>query len=217
MLYAKSDEGDHLTTQLILASGSPRRQEMLKSRGYDFTVHSADIDESISAGEDAAEYAQRLARQKAEAVGRQHPDAAILAADTIVVCGGCVLGKPESRQDACGMLRMLAGRVHQVHTAVCLAPPLESGLPWAETVTTNVHFRELSHQEVEAYVATDEPLDKAGAYAIQGGAARFVTRIEGSYCNVIGFPMVTVERMLAQLGIFPRMTGSATGASSGQG
>ena len=166
---------------------------MLKSAGIAFRVQAADIDESHLPGETPVEYVRRLAREKAEAV----PGELVLGADTVVVVDGQILGKPVDTGDAVRMLRLLSGRKHEVITGVCL---LCMNVPGREAVVdhevTNVVFAALTAAEIDEYVATGEPMDKAGAYAIQGLASRFVLRIEGSYSNVVGLPVATVYKYL---------------------
>lgn len=187
---------------LILASASPRRQELLRNAGISFTVQAADIDETPLVGESPQECAERLARGKALAVFQNHPQNYVLGADTIVVVDDNILGKPRGADDAVRMLRLLSGRTHVVITGVCLASPAASGrLPVAvhtktSSETTRVTFCELSGDEIREYVATGEPMDKAGAYAIQGIASRWIPRIEGDYSNVVGLPVALVHAML---------------------
>ena len=189
---------------LVLASASPRRQELLHNAGISFAVQAADIDESPLAGESARACAERLAREKALAVWRTRRSDVVLGADTVVVVDGQNLGKPVDKEDAARMLRMLSGRVHQVITGVCLVKSGASGQgPGAgkpectvASETTLVTMTELSDQEIRAYVETGEPMDKAGAYAIQGRASRWIPRIDGDYSNVVGLPVALVYRML---------------------
>jgi septum formation protein len=185
------------TTDLILASASPRRAELLTQAGFSFTVDAADVDETRYDDEAAARYVARVARAKVAAVVPRHPAGAlILAADTTVVVDGEVLGKPEDAVDAARMLSLLSGRTHEVLTAVAIR---RGDLEPVEVVTTQVTFLELSRAEIAWYVATGEPDGKAGAYGIQGRAARFVERIEGSWSNVVGLPIATVWRMVRGL------------------
>jgi septum formation protein len=192
---------------LVLASASPRRQELLRNAGIPFTVQPADIDETPLAGESPRECAERLARAKALAVFQRNPQKCVLGADTIVVVDDTVLGKPRDAEDAARMLRRLSGREHGVITGVCVVTPVTSRqLPVASKVktaseTTLVTFCELSDDEIRFYVATGEPMDKAGAYAIQGLASRWIPRIEGDYSNVVGLPVALVYRMLRELGV----------------
>ena len=188
---------------LVLASSSPRRRELLTQAGYEFEVRPAHIDEEPRAGEDPTAYVVRLAREKAEAVYRELASAAetsdgkslvVLGADTTVTVDGGILAKPVDAADAARMLRLLSGRSHRVITGVALATA--AGTEAAAEVTA-VRFLSLSNEEIEAYVAGGEPMDKAGAYAIQGGAARWIPRIEGCYFNVMGLPLALVSQMLA--------------------
>jgi septum formation protein len=182
---------------LVLASASPRRQELLSSAGMSFAVQPADVDETPLAGEAPRDCAERLAREKALAVWRIRPQDVVLGADTIVVVDEAILNKPRDADDAARMLRMLSGRVHRVITGVCLVGP---GAIQARTTSesTLVTMSELSDDEIRAYVATGEPTDKAGAYAIQGMASRWIRRIEGDYSNVVGLPVALVYRMLRE-------------------
>jgi septum formation protein len=185
---------------LILASASPRRRELLTQAGLTFRVLPADIDETPLPNEPAAAYVERLAIEKAQAIAILHPEDTILAADTAVVLIGHaeadeILGKPTSPEDAIRMLTLLSGRTHAVMTGVALAAP---GQPLRSTVEiTHVTFNLIPPAEIAAYVATGEPLDKAGAYAIQGYAARWIPRIEGDYFNVVGLPIARVITLLS--------------------
>jgi septum formation protein len=188
---------------LVLASASPRRQELLRAAGISFVVQPANVDETLTPGESPREFAERLAREKALCVWRARPQDVVLGADTIVVVGEAILGKPVDAADAVRMLRMLSGRDHQVMTAVCIVRPGASGpgqgaseIIRTAVETTRVTMSELSDGEIRDYVATGEPMDKAGAYAIQGMAARWIPRIEGDYSNVVGLPVALVYRML---------------------
>jgi septum formation protein len=180
---------------LILASASPRRAELLTSAGFTFAVEPADVDESVLPGETAETYALRVARAKARAIAARRPrEGVILGADTVVVAGGEILGKPLHAADATRMLTRLSGSVHEVLTAVVVRTPTAE---LADVVRTRVHFIDLSADDVAWYVGTGEPEGKAGAYAIQGRGARFIDWIEGSWSNVVGLPVATVSRMLA--------------------
>jgi len=196
---------------LVLASASPRRQELLRTAGLSFTVQPADVDETPLPGELPRDCAERLAREKALAVWRQRPQDRVLGADTIVVVDEKILGKPVDAEDGARMLRLLSGRVHEVITGVCLVKPVsgqwsvasDSKLSNPEELrtaseTTLVTMSEISDQEIRDYVATGEPMDKAGAYAIQGMASRWIPRIEGDYSNVVGLPVALVYRMLRE-------------------
>ena len=178
---------------LVLASRSSRRAELLTRAGYEFDVVPADIDESMRAGENPKALVRRLALEKAAVVARLHPSAVVLGADTVVVDGEVVLGKPSDEFAAAGMLRRLSGRTHEVLTGVALEA---GGRWWDEVVSTLVVFRELDDDDISWYLASGEPAGKAGAYAIQGLASRFVTRIEGSYTNVVGLPISVVDKLL---------------------
>lgn len=191
---------------IVLASASPRRQELLRNAGISFTVQPADIDEAPLAGESAPECAQRLAREKAVAVFRNNPNSFVLGADTIVAIERLILGKPRDAEDAARMLRLLSGRTHAVITGVCVVEPGARGqrLGASNTVvassTTLVTMCTISDDEIREYNATGEPMDKAGAYAIQGRASRWIPRIEGDYSNVVGLPVALVYAMLRERG-----------------
>jgi septum formation protein len=178
---------------LVLASASPRRRALLTAAGIDFEALSVDLDETPLDGEAPEAHVRRLAREKAQAALVQRPQAIVLGADTIVVAGGRILGKPRDAEDAARMLRTLAGRAHEVLTGVALAS-MSAGT--VELERTRVWFAPLSDQEIADYVASGEPCDKAGAYAIQGLASKFVVRIDGSYSNVVGLPVALVYRLL---------------------
>ncbi len=178
---------------LVLASASPRRQELLRNVGISFDVQPAQIPEDPIAGENARDCAERLAREKALAIAKERPKDVVLGADTVVVVDGQILGKPTDAADAARMLRMLSGRTHQVITGVCV---VVSGQGLVASETTSVTMSEIPDREIAAYVASGEPMDKAGAYAIQGIASRWIPRIEGDYSNVVGLPVPLVYRML---------------------
>jgi septum formation protein len=182
---------------LVLASASPRRQELLRNAGIEFTVQAADIPETPQPGESPQDCAQRLAREKALAVSRLRPNDPVLGADTIVVVDRQILGKPHNQNDAARMLRQLSGRKHQVITGVCVARPGEPS-PNTSFESTTVEMGKISDEEIAEYVASGEPMDKAGAYAIQGIASRWISRIEGDYFNVVGLPVSLVYRMLQE-------------------
>jgi len=213
---------------IVLASASPRRQELLRNAGIAFTVQPADIDETPLAGEAPRDCAERLAREKALAVWSDRPGHVVLGADTIVVVEETLLGKPADTKDAIRMLRLLSGRVHRVITGVCIVKAVDGGA-WkvvSETrppgssspqksyeisrsenrelrtasETTLVTMSGLSDEEIRQYAASGEPLGKAGAYAIQGVASRWIPRIEGDYSNVVGLPVALVYRMLRESG-----------------
>jgi septum formation protein len=178
--------------RIVLASASPRRADLLRAAGIAFDIIVADVDETPQPGERAFDYVRRLARDKAEAVRARAGNAPVLAADTAVVIDGEILGKPRDGDDATRMLRLLSGRVHEVLTGICLD---RYGL----VETTTVEFAPMEEQEIAWYVASGEPMDKAGAYAIQGLASRFVRRIDGSYSNVVGLPVALVYELLRRL------------------
>jgi septum formation protein len=189
---------------LILASASPRRRELLAQAGFAFQVHPTDIPEDLHPGEEPVAYVSRLARQKAqaawtqlaadEAAAHDPADLVVLGADTTVTVDGHILGKPEDAADAARMLRMLSGRSHRVITGVAVVTSTSAQVA-AEM--TAVRFLPLSDEEIESYIATGEPMDKAGAYGIQGRAARWIPHIEGCYFNVVGLPLALVSTMLA--------------------
>jgi len=193
---------------IVLASASPRRQELLRNAGIPFAVQPADINEAPRAGESPRDYAERLAREKTLAVFQSRPQDYVLGADTIVVVDDTILGKPLDSDDAARMLRLLSGRTHAVITGVCVVGPVPSGQrsvaghakPFTASETTLVTMCKISDVEIRDYVATGEPMDKAGAYAIQGIASRWIPRIEGDYSNVVGLPVALVYRMLRERG-----------------
>ncbi len=189
-----------LASSLVLASASPRRRELLSGLGLPFEVFTPEIDETPRPGEgDPGKLVERLAREKAGAGRRVFPRATVIAADTLVALPGEVaLGKPSGTEDAKRMLRSLSGRRHQVSTGVCVWGPERST---ARVVVTRVDMRSMTEPELDWYVATGEPADKAGAYAIQGRGALFVTAIEGSWSNVVGLPMAELAEMLSELGV----------------
>ena len=210
--------------RIILASASPRRAELLRAAGIEFDVIPANADETAHPGETPEAYVRRVAEAKATNVLRRASGQLVLAADTVVVVDGVILGKPVDRDDAKRMLRMLSGRVHEVITAVTLlsgadplgprggpgptSPPASSRQAKARPAVTRVdlttvEFAPLAEDDIEWYVATGEPDDKAGAYAIQGYASRFVTRIAGSYSNVVGLPVGTLFQMFKETGFRP--------------
>lgn len=180
--------------RFVLASASPRRRDLLSAAGFDFDVHPVDVDEARRPGEPAAEYVVRLAAAKAQRGALEHIGRVVLGADTTVVVDGAVLGKPEDDVDAARMLRLLSGRAHEVLTGVAAARRTRLA---SAVETTMVWMAELTDEDLVRYVASGEPAGKAGAYAIQGLASRFVTRIEGSYANVVGLPVARVPGLLA--------------------
>lgn len=183
--------------KLILASGSPRRVEILESVGWEFEKHAADIDESLREGESPENYVVRLAREKAEAVAANFPDSIVLGADTTVVIGGEILGKPTDIDDARRMLRRLAGSWHEVLTGIAV---VEAGVTRSTMQRTRVKFIDMTDDEIEFLAANGDPLDKAGAYAVQAEAALFIESVEGEYWNVVGLPINLVYQLVMQKG-----------------
>ncbi|MBX3132457.1 MAG: septum formation inhibitor Maf [Gemmatimonadaceae bacterium] len=199
-----------MSIRVILASQSPRRRELLALVGIDHEVMPADINEDVRAGEEAVPYTERLAREKAAVIAARHPEAYVIAADTTVVVDGDIVGKPEDEADAKRMLRRLSGRSHVVCTGIAVAhgARTESAV---EQVT--VTFRALSDEDIEAYVATGEPMDKAGAYGIQGWGATIVERVEGDYFSVMGLGARRVVELFERMGVIYRF---AVGLTLGQ-
>lgn len=183
--------------EIVLASASPRRSELLRNAGIPFLVDPAHLEELREPGEKPDAYAQRLARDKAQAVLARHAESLVLGADTIVVVDGDVLEKPANLDDARRMLCRISGRSHDVITGVCLCSRARQVV---EAETTRVYVAELSDKEIEEYLKTGEPMDKAGAYGIQGYFSRWATRLEGDYFNVVGLPVARVYRMLRNAG-----------------
>ncbi len=187
---------------LVLASASPRRQELLRNAGIPFFVHPTNIPEIPLPGEAPGAFAERMALEKAQAILRQRPHDVILGADTVVVVNGQILSKPQDQADAARMLRLLSGRTHAVITAVCFVGlQMEAVFEDLRSEITLVTMDPLCEPEIAAYAASDEPMDKAGAYAIQGKASRWISRIEGDYFNVVGLPISLVFKMLRQHGV----------------
>jgi septum formation protein len=186
--------------RLILASASPRRADLLREAGIDVEVQPAHINEDVAPDEQPEAYVRRIAEAKAHTISGRAPGRFVLAADTAVVVDGEILGKPSSPQDAARMLQMLSGRTHQVISGVSL---IKDQMPAVETEVevSSVEFAALSPGEISWYVASGESMDKAGGYGIQGLASRFVTRIDGSYSNVVGLPMAVVYRMCKEAGL----------------
>ena len=187
---------------IILASQSPRRAELLTQMDIDFRMEPAQVDETVHADERAADYVERVALAKAEVVHHRFPEFPVLGSDTAVVLNQTILGKPRDRQDAIAMLLSLSGRPHEVLTGVALTT--------ADDVTqyrlsvSRVIFRDISEQEADAYWATGEPTDKAGGYAVQGLAAAFIERIEGSYSGIMGLPLFETMQLLGTIGVHGR-------------
>jgi septum formation protein len=178
---------------LILASSSPRRRELLTQAGLTFEVHAAHIDESRLPNEQPANYVQRLALEKAQAIYARFPNATVLGADTTVVLDNEIMNKPTNLPDAERMLRALSGRTHQVYTGIAV---ITTATHRVHLETTDVTFSEIGEADLAHYLASGDPLDKAGAYGIQGFAARWIPRIEGDYFNVVGLPIAATVRLL---------------------
>ncbi|MDX6611189.1 MAG: nucleoside triphosphate pyrophosphatase [Blastocatellia bacterium] len=194
---AKSNPDERFTERLILASTSPRRAEILRLVGWPFDKSALAIDESRQPGEEPVAYVERLAFEKADAVTAQHPSRLILGADTVVLVDDDLLGKPTDEDDARRMLRQLSGRWHEVITGVALIRSgAGDGARCVAHEQTRVRFASMTADEIDWYVGTGEPMDKAGAYAIQGNAARFIEEIKGDYLNIVGLPVRLVYRML---------------------
>lgn len=179
--------------EIILASASPRRKELLETAGLSFTVKVADVEEIIEENMSADEVVRSLALQKAKAVAKDNADAVVIGADTVVVLDGEILGKPKSKENAVELLMMLSGRSHTVYTGVAM---IQGGKIKNFSEATEVEFYPLTKEEIEAYVATEEPMDKAGAYGIQGRGCVLIRKINGDYFNVVGLPVSAVYREL---------------------
>ena len=186
---------------LILASSSPRRRDFLTKMGVCFEIVKPDADESVRVGEEPQAYVRRMACEKASLVADLHPHDVVLAADTVVVCQGQILGKPVDREDAKRILRLLSGRTHEVMTAVCL---MKDDVEREIVAETRVTFAPLSEELIDTYVASGESDDKSGAYAVQGVGAMFIDKVEGSVSSVVGLPICQVREALAEFGIKPR-------------
>lgn len=187
-----------IPVRIILASQSPRRRELLSLIGIPHEVRPADLDETVLPGEESESHAERLARSKAETVGAQDPAACVIGADTIVVLDGDILGKPRDAAEAAQTLRRLSGRTHTVHTAVAVA---YRGRTVSGVESVEVTFRPLGDSQIESYIATGEPMDKAGAYGIQGFGAVIVERVHGDYFAVMGLALGRLVGLLEQVGI----------------
>jgi septum formation protein len=197
----------------VLASASPRRRGFLHQLGYPFEVVTPATEEKARPGESATEYVLRNAREKAQDVaGRAAAGAVVVAADTVVVLRGRIMEKPRDAAEAHAMLRALSGQVHQVVTGFCVRGPGRNGAETVRTqaVSTDVEFKELADGEIEAYIRSGEPMDKAGAYAIQGRAAYMIRQVRGSYTNVVGLPLAELVEVLAgEFGVQPTFQGPA--------
>ena len=183
---------------LVLASASPRRAEILRSVNWSFTAVAANVDESARSEEDVSEYVERLACEKAEAVAEGRASGLVLGADTVVAVGGQVLGKPADAEDARRMLRLLGGRWHEVLTGVALVRA-ETKEVVVSHERTRVRFAAMTDAEIDWYISTNEPTDKAGAYAVQGRAALFIEEIEGDYRNIMGLPVRLVYKLMGEI------------------
>lgn len=183
---------------LILASASPRRREILQTAGLHFTVRVSDAEEVIAPGTPPQDAVQQLAAQKAAAAAKDCPGDTVIGADTVVTLDGGILGKPRDKEDAARMLRQLSGKTHEVYTGVCI---LHAGNTQTFYECTRVTFYPLTEEEIQAYVATGEPMDKAGAYGIQGRGCTLVQSIEGDYFNVVGLPVAALVRRLKGEGL----------------
>lgn len=183
---------------IILASASPRRRDLLQQIGLDFLVAPAHIDETPHPGEVPGDFVRRLAEEKARAVAASRSSLPVLAADTTVECEGVTLNKPENAEQARSMLRQLSDRVHSVHTGVAVCA---EGRVWLHVETTLVRFTSILPEELEEYIASGDPMDKAGAYGIQGYAARWVRQIEGDFFNVVGLPLAATLQLLRGAGV----------------
>jgi len=186
--------------QIILASASPRRAFLLKQIGLDFQVIPSSVEEIADSHLEPQEMVLKLAKRKAQAVSREYPQAIVLGADTVVCCEGRILGKPRDREEAAEMLYFLSGRVHEVVSGVVLQRLIPESVR-GEAVTTRVKFRDLTDEEITGYIATGEPLDKAGAYGIQGLGALLVEKIEGCYFNVVGLPLSRLPDLFREFGV----------------
>ncbi|MCK9263598.1 MAG: Maf family protein [Desulfomonilia bacterium] len=184
--------------QIVLASASPRRRELLSWLGLEFDVVVPEVDETIQPGEVPAEFCARISREKALSVSARRPDTLVISADTIVVSGGRILGKPADREQAREHLRLLKGTGHEVYTGYAIIRGEERV---SRVIRTLVHFRDMSPEEIDWYVSTKEPLDKAGSYGLQGIGALFISTIEGSYTNVIGLPLSDLYHDLKVFGV----------------
>ena len=187
---------------LILASASPRRAELLQQIGVQYSVCSADIDESVLAEESPSAYVARLAEEKAQVVLSENQNSVVIAADTSVVLGGQILGKPENEHHADEILQSLSGKEHHVYTGVSVCQMKQGVIEvLTDVVKTQVSFFPLAPEQIQHYIATKEPMDKAGAYGIQGKGAVFVESIQGSYSNVVGLPLAQTAQMLAKFNV----------------
>ena len=187
-----------MTVRIILASQSPRRRALLSLIGIPHEVRPADLDEAVFPGENPVMHAERLARSKADAIARSEPGAVVIGADTIVVLDGDILGKPNDGMEAAATLRRLSGRTHTVHTAVAVA---RNGRTISGVESVEVTFRPLTDDQIKSYIATGEPMDKAGAYGIQGYGAVMVERVHGDYFAVMGLALGRLVELMSQVGV----------------
>lgn len=190
--------------KILLASASPRRKELISRLGLDFEVLVPLVDETIQSGEAPSRYCSRLSEDKAESVRHEHPEALIIAADTVVVIEGKILGKPLDKQEAYEHLMLLQGAMHEVYTGYTV---IRGTKTITRAIRTNVYFRNMSPEEISWYVSTEEPMDKAGSYGLQGIGSIFVDRIEGSYTNVIGLPLSDLYQDLKGFGLALHLIG----------
>jgi septum formation protein len=184
--------------KIILASASPRRKELLRQLGIEFEVSPSEVEEDIRGGEDPREHVLRLARLKAREIASAHDGAVVISADTIVVLDNEILGKPEDEKEAFAMLSRLSGREHQVFTGFCVLDP-SHGTGHCEAVESKVRFKHLTPEEIRGYIKTGEPMDKAGAYAVQGKGSYMIKEIQGSYTNVVGLPLCELVEVLTRI------------------
>ena len=184
--------------KIILASASPRRRELLKHLGLTFEVIPSKIEEDVKDGEEPCEHVLRLARLKAQEIARDQDSAVIIGADTIVVLGGEILGKPKDEEEAFAMLSQMSGRVHRVFTGFCVLDASD-GSEYSEAVESKVRFKHLTPEEIRGYIKTGEPMDKAGAYAVQGRGSYMIKEIQGSYTNVVGLPLCELFEVLSRV------------------
>jgi len=184
--------------KIILASASPRRRELLKHLGLTFEVIPSKIEEDVKYGEEPCEHVLRLARLKAQEIARDQDSAVIIGADTIVVLGGEILGKPKDEEEAFAMLSQMSGRVHRVFTGFCVLDASD-GSEYSEAVESKVRFKHLTPEEIRGYIKTGEPMDKAGAYAVQGRGSYMIKEIQGSYTNVVGLPLCELVEVLSRV------------------
>ena len=185
--------------KLILASQSPRRRELLEKCGIPFTVEAAGITETIDHSAEITSEIKRLAEAKASAVFALHPDSIVIGSDTVVVINGKVMGKPKDRHEAAAMLHDLSDNVHQVITGLCI---ISADRKYTDVTVSDVYFEKISDEEIDAYTATAEPYDKAGAYAIQGWAGKYIKRIDGDYYSIVGFPLSIVYKELKNISLY---------------